>query len=99
MKHGSGENNTARVRRRGDRLVYTDRVGDVACITRHAGIARIPAEFRPDLLALSGDLCFALDCMAAFGGIPVPVAKAILRNLDSAQTAIDLGLKSGKAAR
>jgi hypothetical protein len=79
----------------GDRLIYTDANGDIGCITRHRGIVRIPSEFKSDLQTLATDLNFALDCIAVFGGIPVPVAKGIQHNLESAQTAIDLGLKSG----
>lgn len=81
---------------RGGVVTYMDANGDVACVTAEGGVLKIPAEFGGSLRTLDGDLRLALDCIEVFGGIPIPVAKAILRGMEPAHTAIDMAIKNGK---
>ncbi|MGO8759338.1 MAG: hypothetical protein ACLQG3_14560 [Terracidiphilus sp.] len=83
---------------RQDRVAYIDANGDAACITREGGVAEVPREFSTTLRTLCSDLELALDCIEVFGGVPLSVARAILRNIDPAQAALDLAFKSGKGA-
>ncbi len=78
-----------------DRLVYTDTSGTVRCISGNA-LAAMPEEFGEVLTALCADLQLALDCINVFGGVPTPVALAILRNIEPAHAAIDLAVRSGR---
>lgn len=88
-----------------DRIVCLDENGDVKCVTAEGGVTQIPTEFKSALQALSADLQLALDCIDIFGGVPLPVVRAILCNMEPAQTALDLALKcrqeveDGKTAR
>jgi len=43
------------------------------------------------------DLQLALDCIAIWGAIPIPVAKAILRNIEPAHAAIDMAIRCSPA--
>ena len=61
-------------------------------------IATIPVEFACSLTVLSGDLSLALQYIDLVGGIPLPVAKAILRNIEPVKTAIDLAINNATAA-
>ena len=87
-----------------DRMPYIDANGDMRCVTRSGALVAIPAEFKDTLQTLRCDIELALECIQVWGGVPLPVAKAILRGMDQAVAAIDLGLKSrppaaaGKAA-
>jgi hypothetical protein len=54
----------------------------------------IPAGFFKTLDALADDMRLAIECISIFGGVPVPLAKAILRNIDPAIAAINMALKS-----
>jgi len=81
-----------------DRMVYM-RMHEVATddIPRSISgrdLARVPAEFTGVLTALSGDLQLALDCIPVFGGMPIQVARALLRNLEPARAAIDYAIKT-----
>jgi hypothetical protein len=87
-----------------DRLAYVDSNGDMKCVTRSASVVAIPAEFRDALRRLRSDLDLALECIELWGGVPVPVTRAILRGTDQTIAALGAGLKSsaaapGKAAR
>lgn len=77
------------------RLVYTDQTGTVRCVSREA-IRELPEEFSETLTALCHDLQLALDCIAVFGGVPTPVALAILRDIEPAHAAIDMAVRGGK---
>jgi hypothetical protein len=81
-----------------DRIAYVDGNGDAKCIVRQAGLVKIPAEFKDALRMLRCDLELALECVDLWGGVPAPVAMAILRGQDLVVAALDMGLKSGKAA-
>jgi hypothetical protein len=66
-------------------------------------LVEIPAEFLGAASALGRDLRVALDCYLAFGAVPRAIAKAVLHNMDAAQTGFDMALKgethdSGKDA-
>ena len=61
------------------------------------GIARVPDEFSDVLKVLSDDLRLALECIQTFGGVPIPVAKAILRNIEPAHAAIDMAISGATA--
>ena len=76
-----------------DRLVYTDANGSVHCVSPKA-LAALPSEFEDTLTELILNLQLALDCNATFGGIPTPVAMALLRNIEPAHAAIDLAVRS-----
>jgi len=80
-----------------DRYVYADASGDRHCISG-LGIAELPAEFIDILPVLCGDLQVAVDCIGVWGGVPIPVAHAILRNLELARAAIDLAIRTRSAA-
>lgn len=73
-----------------NRLVWIDEAGEPTCITIHGGIAKIPAEFGETLTAMCDDLALAEECVALFGGVPIPVAKAILRHMDLARAVLGL---------
>jgi hypothetical protein len=45
-------------------------------------------KFIAALDKFSANAALAADCVAAFGGIPAPVAKAVLRSLESAQASL-----------
>jgi hypothetical protein len=76
-----------------DRLVYIDDKGKPVCVSANA-IAAVPSCFSETLLALTADLDLAMDCLRLLGGIPLPVAKAILRNLEPAHAALDMAMRS-----
>jgi hypothetical protein len=80
-----------------DRVVYIDQYGDVQCASSKL-IAAIPSEFAEALTALTADLELALDCLRIFHGVPIPVAKAILRNIEPAQAAIDMAVRCSSSA-
>jgi hypothetical protein len=79
-----------------DNLIYIDQRGELACVSPKA-IAEISEQFNDVLVALSIDLQVALDCLHIWGGIPIPVAKAILRNIEPAHAAIDMAIRSSPA--
>jgi hypothetical protein len=76
-----------------DRMVYIRMGGEPGCMTAKDTV-KFPAEFERNLKALADDLSLALDCVAIFGGIPIPLAKAILRNIEPVTAALDLAIKS-----
>ncbi len=75
-----------------NRLAYINQYGEVRCVSAKV-VAEVPSEFDDCLRALCADMQLALDCIAEFGGVPLPVAKAILRNMEPALTAIDLAVR------
>lgn len=75
-----------------NRLVYIDQFGDVKCISAKV-VNAVPSEFGDCLKTLCCDMQLALDCIDEFGGVPVPVAKAILRNMEPAHAAIDMAIR------
>ena len=81
-----------------DRLVYTDTNGSIHCISP-AALAALPSEFEDALTELILNLQLALDCNATFGGIPKPVAMALLRNIEPAHAAIDLAVRNMTPAK
>jgi hypothetical protein len=78
-----------------DRLVYTGPDGDVHCISSKA-LVTIPAEFEETIATLCSDLRLMRDCVLVFGGVPRPVAEAILLNLGPAQAAFDMAMRNGE---
>jgi len=78
-----------------DRVVYIDKFGGMKCISAKA-VAAVPSEFTDVLTALSVDLELALDCLRIFQGVPIPVAKAILRNIEPAHAAIDMAIRCSR---
>ena len=79
------------------RVAYIDQFGDVKCVSAK-GAKPIPSEFGDCLQTLCDDLQLALDCLKLFGGVPVPVAKAILRNMEPAHAAIDMAIRCSPKA-
>jgi hypothetical protein len=57
------------------------------CVSAKA-VSTVPSEFRGVLRDLCADLELALECLEIFGGIPIPVAQAILRNLEPAHATL-----------
>ena len=80
-----------------DRIITVDERGKAQCHSCKA-IADVPSDFIGTLKALSSDLELAMDCMKVFKGIPLPVAKAILRNLEPALAAIDMCVRMAENA-
>lgn len=76
-------------------LVYTDQHGKAQCVNA-AALVELPSGFVATLLTLSVDLELAIDCLHIFGGVPVPVAKAILRNIEPARAAIDMAVRGSQ---
>ncbi len=72
--------------------VYVNGAGELRCVENH-GCIQIPEEFSTVLPALAGYLALAQECIELLGGIPKPVAQAILRNLEPARAALDLALR------
>jgi hypothetical protein len=72
-------------------LTYADARGQIRCVSPQA-VAAIPAEFERVLDELCDEIRLALECIALFGGVPIPVARAILRRMEPAHAAIDLRL-------
>ena len=72
-----------------DRIVYLDHRGKPQCVSTKA-VSDMPVEFTGVLDALCADMALALECLKLYGGIPLPVAKAILRNMEPAHAAIDM---------
>ena len=81
-----------------DRMVYVDAAGDPQCVSA-CGAVKIPAEFDEVLTALCAYMQLALDCIQLLGGVPGPVAQAILRNIEPAQAAIDWALRNPQPAK
>jgi hypothetical protein len=67
--------------------------GAPGCMTAEDTV-ELPLEFARCLQTLADDLDLALDCVAIFGGVPVPVATAILRNMEPVTAALDLAIRS-----
>jgi len=76
-----------------DRTVYLHGYDGPRCVEGR-DLVEIPPEFMGAATTLSRDLRLALDCFVAFGAVPRPIVKAILRNMDAAQTGFDLAAKS-----
>jgi hypothetical protein len=76
--------------------LYFDRSDHLRCLSSKA-LAAIPEDFKDCLQTLSDDIQLALDCLRIFGGVPIPVAKAILRNADLTYTAIDMAVRTTSA--
>lgn len=74
-----------------NRMVYIDQHGNAKCVSAKA-VSAMPSEFGDCLQTLCADMLIALECIDLFGGIPVPVAKAILRNMEPAHAAIDMAI-------
>jgi hypothetical protein len=72
-----------------DRIVSIDQRGKLQCISAKA-VAAVPSDFITVLNTLCNDMQLALDCLDQFGGVPLPVARAILRNMEPAHDAIDM---------
>ena len=79
-----------------NRMVYIDQHGKPQCVSAKA-VPAIPSEFGDCLKTLCADMQLALDCIDEFGGVPVPVAKAILRNMEPAHAAIDMAVRCSPA--
>lgn len=80
-----------------NRMVYIDQHGNARCMSAKA-ISAMPSEFVDCLTALCADMQLALDCLDEFGGVPVPVALAILRNMEPALAAIDMAVRCARKA-
>ena len=74
-----------------NRLVYIDQHGDPQCVSAKAVLDA--HELHDALSALAADMELALDCIRTFGGVPLPVARAILRNIEPAHAAIDMAIR------
>jgi hypothetical protein len=81
-----------------DRIAYIDSRGNPQCVSCKS-LADVPSEFNCVLNVLCTDLELALDCLRTFGGIPLPVAKAILRNMEPAHAAIDMAVHGRRFER
>jgi hypothetical protein len=79
------------------RLVYVDSCGNPRFISPKA-VAAMPSEFGDVLTELCDNLQLAIDCNLTFGGIPTPVALALLRSIEPAHVAIDMAIRSGRQA-
>jgi hypothetical protein len=75
-----------------DRLVYIDQSGKPQCMSGKA-VAALPESFDTALTKICAEMQLALDCIKVFGAIPLPVAKAILRDMEPAQAAIDMAVR------
>lgn len=75
-----------------NRAVYLHEDGSLHCITKRS-CAQVPFEFSVSLLELYANLQLALDCVPVFGGVPIPVAKAILCNIEPVQAALDMAVR------
>ena len=93
----SVETKTGRQPTAKDRFVYADASGNRHCVSG-LGIADISPEFIDILRTLCGDLQVAVDCIGVWGGVPIPVAHAILRNLEPARAAVDLAIRTRSAS-
>jgi hypothetical protein len=69
-------------------MVYIDsRDATPHCATCE-GIVATPPGFSGELNALIGDLQLALDCIAIFGGVPIPVKQDLVRKMASMRDAL-----------
>lgn len=80
-----------------DRMVLMSERGRVQCMERRVMLAQ-PAELEPTLRALAAALNLAVDCMDLWGAIPLPVARAILRNMEPALAAVDMSVRAAASA-
>lgn len=80
-----------------DRMVYLRGNMTPRCISASA-LALIPEELEEPLFAPVNDLQLAVDCIPVFGGVPLPVAHAILRNLEPARAAIHMAIAAREDA-
>jgi hypothetical protein len=81
-----------------DRVVSMDSRGRARCFDQAGGNVEIPTLFGCVLDDLAADLELAIECNRLFGVVPVPVAKAILRNIEPARAAIDMAIRCSPAA-
>jgi hypothetical protein len=79
------------------RLAYIDQHGRPQCVSPKA-VAAMPSDFTDCFKALCNDMWLAIECLDQFGGIPLPVARAILRNMEPARAAIDLCVRMAGTA-
>ena len=63
---------------------------DLAVIERE--MVKFTPELGLSLEVLASDMLLAIECVEIFGGIPRPVAEAIVRNIDPIVAAIDQAL-------
>ena len=69
-------------------ITYIDtRTGTPHCATCEGIVATQPG-FSGELNALIGDLQFALDCVAIFGGIPIPVKQDLCRKMGAVSASL-----------
>ena len=76
---------------------FTDHTGNLRCADTKA-FAPVPTEFCNVLIVLAADLQLALECIDAFGAVPIPVAEAILRNIEPAHAAIDMAVRAARTS-
>jgi hypothetical protein len=75
-----------------DRVITFDEKGCLRCL--HPKVAvDLPAEFSVPFYALADDMSLATECLELFGSIPLPVARAILRNMEAVRAGIDLAVR------
>jgi hypothetical protein len=77
-----------------DRVAYLHTTDGPRCFETR-DLVQIPPEFLGAATGLSRDLRLALDCFIAFGAVPRSIVKAVLRNMDAAQTGFDMAAKTG----
>jgi hypothetical protein len=75
-----------------NRMAYVDEKGNVHCVGSKA-LVTIPSEFGNVLSDLSADIQLALVCIETWGAIPIPVARAVQRNLEPARAALDMAIR------
>ena len=75
-----------------DHMFYIDAFGNGQCLVKDK-VTTVPSEFGEVLDVLANDLQLALDCIRIWGGVPLPVATAILRNIDPAHAAFDMAIR------
>ena len=79
-----------------ERIVSIDGPGHARCFEGDQSVV-IPSGFNCVLDDLAADLELAIECKDLFGFVPVPVAKAILRNIEPAHAAIDMAMRCSPA--
>jgi hypothetical protein len=80
-----------------NRMVYMDEHGAAHCVVSKA-LVTIPSEFGDVLTTLHADIQLALVYIETWGAIPIPVARAVQRNLEPARAALDMAIRCAPPA-
>lgn len=81
-----------------DRMVYIDKAGATECVKARPA-AVLPENFAELAYAFQTDLSLAIDCLAIWGTVPLPVLKSIHKSSQPFNDAIEEAMVKNRTAR